>query len=303
MELQLAGLRWLREQSANGLLGTVYFGAAGAALYIGSESATRWSLGVAAGVGFFAWGAALRRARAIANIATSRIASAAQGYVELQGRTGIKDLIHSPLSHTPCIWYRYRVLERDSHGKREWREVDRGVSSATFDLDDGSGRCTVDPDHAEVMGAQRHTRVDADTKHEEEILHGGRTLYALGDFTTVGGAHSALNVREDLAALLTQWKQDGKALHRRFDLNRDGQIDQQEWELARRLALRTVEKEHRAIRARPGVHVLRAPSDGRLFLLSPLSPRQLRRRYLLWSGLHLSVALGCALMLGRLLLA
>ena len=52
-----------------------------------------------------------------------------------------------------------------------------------------------------------------------------------------------------------------------------------------------VEQEHRAIRQQPGVHVLRAPQDGRLFLLSPLSPQSLRLRYLLWSALHLSAAL------------
>lgn len=294
MDLQLLGLRWLRSQSANGLLGAVYAGAAGVVLHFGDGPQRVWALGAAAAVGLLAWAAALRRARAIANIATSRIASAAQGYVEVQGRASVTDLIHSPFSHTPCIWYRFAVYERSS-GDKEWRQVDSGVSSATFDLDDGSGRCTVDPDHAEVMGAEVVSRVHGDTKHVEHVLHGGRSLYVLGELTTVGGAHSELHRDRDVGALLAQWKSDTQALHRRFDLNHDGQIDLQEWELARRLALRTVEREHREIRAQPGVHVLRAPRDGRLFLLSPLSPQRLRQRYLLWSALHLSVALGATL--------
>ncbi len=296
--MQLAGLRWLRSQSMDGLLAALYVGAAGVAFQWGPGPQRTWAAGLASVVGLLAWAAALRRARAIANIATSRIASAAQGYVELQGRTTTTDLIYSPLSHTPCIWYRYRIYERgrsgDADGSGGWKEVERGTSSATFDLHDGSGVCTIDPDHAEVMGAEQRTQVRHDHKHEEELLHAGRTLYALGEFTTVGGDHSALSVSDDVNALLTQWKHDPTALHRRFDLNQDGVIDTQEWELARRLARGTVEKEHRAIRALPGVHVLRAPHDGRLFVLSALSPQSLRRRYLLWSGLHLAVCWGAA---------
>ncbi len=286
------GLRWLRSQSMNGLLAAVYFGIAGGAFHAGSGPHWPWAAGAISAIGLLAWGAALRRARTISNIATSRIASAARGYVELQGRTNTTDLIYSPLSNSPCIWYRYAIYERDSDN--DWKEVEGGTSSATFDLHDGSGVCTIDPDHAEVMGVPETSRVSGDTKHVEHLLHGGRNLYALGEFVTVGGANSALSLREDVNALLTSWKQNPAELQRRFDLNRDGEIDLKEWELARRLATRTVEKEHRNIRAQPGVHMLRAPQDGRLFLLSPLSPQSLRRRYLLWSGFHLAVCLGAA---------
>eukprot|EP01030_Chromulinospumella_sphaerica_P021121 gene21121-21051_t len=275
----------------DGLLSGVYIGAVGAAFQMGPGPQQRWIAVAIGSVGLLAWAAALRRARAISNIATSRIASAAQGYVELQGRTGITDPIRSPASQTPCVWYRYRLYERDNHEK-EWREVHSETSSATFELNDGSGVCTIDPDHAEIVGVEVHTRYRDNTKEEEALLHGGRTLYALGEFVTVGGANSVLNLREDVNALLARWKQNPAELQRRFDLNRDGEIDLQEWELARRLATRTVEKEHRGIRAQPGVHMLRAPQDGRLFLLSPLSPQSLRRRYLLWSGLHLAMCLG-----------
>lgn len=300
MSLELKSLRWLRSQSIDGLLATVYFGAIGAAFHFGPGRHQLWSLGAAGAVGLLAWSAALRRARAIANIPTSRIASAAQGYVELQGKSS-SDLIYSPLSNTPCIWYRYKVYERRSSDD-DWKEIDSGTSSATFDLHDGSGTCTVDPDHAEVMGAATYTHYKGNTKEVEQLLHGGSTLYVLGNFATLGGAYSTLSLREDVNTLLAAWKQDKADLHRRFDLNSDGQIDPQEWELARRLATRTVEKEHRHIRAQAEFHVVRAPPDGRLFLLSPLSPNSLRRRYLLWSAMHLAVCLGAALVVGKWLL-
>ena len=100
MDLGLTGLRWVRSQSLNGLLAAAYSGAAGAAFHFGPGRAQLWCVGAASAIGLLAWGASLRRARAIANIATSRIASAAQGYVELQGRTSTTDLIYSPLT----IW-------------------------------------------------------------------------------------------------------------------------------------------------------------------------------------------------------
>ncbi|APW44620.1 hypothetical protein RS694_00345 [Rhodoferax saidenbachensis] len=283
-------MRWLRSQSANGLLTGAYATLAGMALHAGPGRTQQWCVAGLVAVALLAWAAALRRARAIADIATSRIGSAAQGYVELQGRATVTQLITSPLTNTPCIWYRYRIYARDNDEK-EWREVESGTSDATFDITDSTGQCTVDPDHAEVMGAEVTTRVRNDHKHVEELLHAGRTLYVLGEFRTEGGVNSALSLRDDVGALLNTWKKDPAALHRRFDLNHDGEIDLKEWELARRLATRMVEQEHRAIRQQPGVHVLRAPQDGRLFLLSPLSPQSLRRRYLLWSALHLSAAL------------
>jgi anti-sigma factor RsiW len=125
----------------------------------------------------------------------------------------------------------------------------------------------------------------------EEFLFGGRTLYVLGDFSTLGGANSALSAREDVSALLASWKQDRADLLRRFDRNSDGQIDLQEWEEARRQAAQTVEQEHRAIRGAPGIHMMHAPQDERLFLISPLSPQKLRQRFLLWSFFHLAVGL------------
>ena len=308
--MELTSLRWWRSTHFKGLIAGIYIGAAYLALGAFSKRADasdpgrHWALlalTLACAVALLVWAATLRRARSIADIPTSRIASAAQGYVELQGRTVASNLIFSPLSKTACIWYRYQVYEREAGKDRQWREVDSGTSSATFDLDDGSGQCTVDPDYAEVIGAEVSTRYLDNIKQVEELLHGGRTLFALGEFTTVGGANAELNLHDDVNVLLAQWKQDQGELLRRFDLNHDGVVDQQEWELARRLATGTVEKEHRAIRERTGVNMLRSPQDGRPFLLSPLSGQSLRRRYLIWSALHMAVALGAAYIASRLL--
>ncbi|MDD2919105.1 hypothetical protein [Rhodoferax sp.] len=288
------GLRGLRHLGLNltGLVSGLYVVLIAAALQFGPGPQARWSLAGIALLAGLAWLGSLRRARAIAELATSRIASAAQGYVELMGRASSdKDQqIYSPLGGIACIWYRYKLFSKDN-AKREWRQIDSGVSSSTFDISDPSGVCTVDPDHAEVVGPEVRTTYPGNEKLVEELLFGGSTIYVLGDFSTLGGSSSALSVREDVSALLSLWKQDRTGLHARFDLDRSGTVDLQEWELARQLATRTVEREHREIRQQPGVHVLRAPQDGRLFLISALSPEALRKHFLRWSLFHFSMGL------------
>jgi hypothetical protein len=298
------GLRGLQHLGLNlgGLVTGLYFALIAAAAQSGPGVQARWCLAGTALLAGVAWLGSLRRTRAIAELATSRIASAAQGYVEIMGRAGSNktQLIYTPLGGTACIWYRYRLYSRDN-AKREWREIDHGTSSATFDIHDATGLCTIDPDHAEVVGAEVRTSYLGDDKLVEECLFGGSNIYVLGEFSTLGGSGFALNVREDVSALLAHWKQDQVDLHHRFDIDRNGTLDLQEWELARQLAARTVEREHRDIRLQPGVHVMRAPEDGRLFLISALSPEALRTHFLRWSAFHL--AMGLAAVAGWLYLA
>jgi hypothetical protein len=239
-------------------------------------------------VGFVSWLATFKRAQAIVQMPTSRIGSAAQGYVELYGRASLeKDFINvAPHSGRQCLWYRYRMYERDDN---DWSEIHHVVSSATFEINDATGVCRVDPDDAEVLGADQHTSYRDGHKHVEELLFGGGKIYVLGEFSTLNAAPNAVSLSEDVSHLLSDWKKDPTQLKKRFDLNHDGQIDLQEWELARRLAIRTVEKEHAQMRQTSHVNMMRAPQNRRLFLISSLSPQKLRQRYVFWSCVHFSV--------------
>ncbi|HAF00565.1 MAG TPA: hypothetical protein DCG63_04655, partial [Methylophilaceae bacterium] len=219
-------------------------------------------------VSLFAWMFTIKRVRAIADIATSRIGSAAQGYVELFGRASVNpdNLIRSPLSGIPCVWFRYFVYSKDN-SDREWREVSHGVSESTFEISDSTGKCQVDPDFAEIVSPERRVSYQGEYKHVEDLLFAGSDIYVLGEFSTVGGANSVLSVKEDVGELLAEWKKDLIQLKKRFDLNGDGQIDLKEWELARRAATREVELLHREIRKESGLHIIRAPRDRRLALI------------------------------------
>jgi hypothetical protein len=290
----LRGWRALLQQglSLNSLLGSLSVALLFVALKLGPGVQQRWSLlgaGVMAGL---AWLGSLRRARAIAELATSRIGSAAQGYGEFVARISADNdnLIFSPMSAVPCIWYRFKLYSKDN-SKHEWRQIDSGVSSATFEIKDATGACRVDPDFAEVVAPHVRTSYPGNDKLVEEFLFAGSDIYVLGDFVTLGETTTALNVRQDVSDLLATWKQDRVGLLQRFDLDRNGIIDQQEWEQARQLALHTVAQQHHELRQRPCVNLLKAPVDGRLFLISTLSPHALRQRFMLWSALHFALAM------------
>jgi hypothetical protein len=257
------------------------------------ESREGWLFCVAlmALISLVAWAATLRRRRAIADTPTSRIASAAQGYVELRGSGKPLDFppLLSPLSTRPCLWYRYLFEEKSG---REWKTVSSGQSDASFIIDDGSGRCVVDIDDAEIMTRHKEQQVSVNYRRSEWTLLIDDPIYALGEFRSIGGATLELDASGDIKAWLAQLKKDQAGLLKRFDLNEDGRIDLGEWALARQAARREVEKQHRQARNEAEVHTLRRPSDGKLYLISNRDPEQIARRYLYWAVFHLALFFG-----------
>lgn len=255
------------------------------------DSGALWPYAIAlmAAVSFFAWIAAYRRYRQIHDLPTSKVASAAQGYVELFGHSEPLpgEPVLSKLTGLPCCWFRY-YIERET-ADNKWAYEDSGASLAHFLLVDDSGQCVISPEGAEVMSNRKQTWKQGHYRYTEWLLLPKGILYAIGEFSTQGGAQAELDERPDVSAMLSDWKQDQATLLERFDLNRDGRLDLKEWELARLRARREVQKKHAEIRVRDGVHLLRKPRDGRLFLLANELPDKLGRRFAFWSAAHLIV--------------
>ncbi|MFZ5557080.1 MAG: hypothetical protein ACOZDY_10235 [Pseudomonadota bacterium] len=287
-------VRELKRQTANVYTSLAYL----ALVAVGFQIDTRagWLIGLAliALIALFAWLGSLKRFRAIDDTPTSRVASAAQGYVELEGRAyphpGAP--VISKLNLLPCCWYRYEIWERGQDNK--WQRMDHGESADTFLLRDGSGECVVDPEDAEVLTRHRRTWHQGSYRYTEWTLIERDPLYALGEFATLS-AHAELNAREDIAALLAQWKRDRQRLLKRFDADADDAIGLDEWDEARRQAKAEVERQHREYRLEGNIaHVLRRPADGRLFLLANVEPERLARRYRNWAWVHLAALLAAA---------
>lgn len=257
------------------------------------QSFTVWlyCLSLMAVISLFAWLSALYRLRAIRDTPTSKVASAAQGYVELTGRGkpfGDMPLL-SKLRGLPCLWYRYRVERRTS--KDKWVTEDSGESTDSFQLRDESGTCIVDPEQAEIVTLHRDQWRAGDHRYTEWKLLKEDSLYVLGEFRTQSWALE-FDSRAELNALLAEWKKDMPELRRRFDLNEDGELDMTEWMLARQAAKREVAILQREAHAQADIHLLGKPRDGKLFLISNLPPEKLARRYLIWNWVHLVILLG-----------
>ena len=242
-------------------------------------------------ISVFAWLSALSRLRAIRNTPTSKIASAAQGYVELIGRgqpCGDTPLL-SKLNLLPCLWYRYKIEHRDSENK--WKVVDSGETSDSFLLRDDTGTCVVDPEQAEIITRHHEQWRKGDFRYTEWNLIKGDQLYVIGQFRTQVCALE-FDSRAELNALLAEWKKDMPALHARFDLNNDGMLDMDEWMLARQAAKREISKKMREAQAQPDINIICQPRDGKLFLISNLTPEKLSRRYLFWAWAHMVIFFG-----------
>lgn len=283
---------WFRINSGNWLSGGLHVVIL--AIAAQAESAAVWPYALAAMslVSFAAWTGNYRRLRHIADTPTSRVASAAQGYVELTGHAEHPpdNRLLSKLTSLPCTWYRYDIARKTSDNK--WSHVESGESTEPFLLMDDTGQCVIDPEGAEIITSRKQTWTSGGYRYTEWLLLPRDQLYAIGEFATIGGANSVLDARSDIGALLAAWKKDHPQLLKRFDLDRNGTIDLREWELARRQARREVEAQHREIRMTDGTHVMRRPADGRLFLISNYLPGKLHSRYQIWSWVHIVIFFG-----------
>jgi len=245
-----------------------------------------------------------KRARLVEDTPTSRIRSAAQGYVEIAGNArllpGSQNL--APLTQRPCVWWRYKVAKRTESGsgkarRSQWQTVASGTSSVPFVLDDGTGECIVQPDGAEVIPTESTTWYgntpwpaapagksfqlltgSRDYRYVEDRVYEHELVHALGDFRSTASSAEP-DTQAAVAATLAEWKQDQPALLQRFDRDQDGRISLDEWEAAR-TAARQLVLEH-SVRRGPesNHHVLCRPEGGRLFLVSALPHNDLVQRY------------------------
>ena len=223
-------------------LPAIQFSAILLALRFGERPGTIAALVILLATGLLGFGRAIRHARLIADTPTARIASAAQGYTELQGRGQPLDgtPLLSPVNALPVLWYRLVTERRQSDGK--WRVVSIDTSDASFLLDDGSGQCVIDPDGAEMLVRRCDEFRRDDMRYRQWALIRNDRLYVLGDFATLGSVDVDFDVATQVRDLLAQWKANHPELLARFDLDGNGEIDLREWELARAQARREVRR-------------------------------------------------------------
>lgn len=251
----------------------------------------QWLLAAAAGLSLFVALFNYWRLLKITEAPTSTIAAAAQGYIELHGKASTSKPLKTPYHGLACVWYRVWVYANRTDpetNKMETRLLNYSESNTLFQLQDNTGACMVNPKGAEVIFVDKHTFFKNDHRYVEEYLPAGKPLYLLGYLDTLHHYNSPDAIDKDTADLLVAWKKNPQKLLGRFDQDRSGQIDMDEWEIARAEARREVEARHQ-MHANTEMYTLSKPPKGQLFLISALSPQALRKQYQRWSMAHLAV--------------
>ncbi|MGE5625938.1 MAG: hypothetical protein ACM3ZT_10365 [Bacillota bacterium] len=251
---------------------------------------------------FFATWHFYRRLQLVEDTPRSLIRSAAQGYVELSGRSRLMpgDPILAPLSRTRCVWWSYSIEVYVRSGRSShWKTLDSGISGELFLVVDETGQCVVDPEGASVYSTAKDvwygnsdwpeggpamggSRFGANYRYTEQRMHENDPVYALGYFHTQDPASEA-NIDDEVRQQLVVWKKDQAWLLQHFDTNHDGQVDPQEWEGARQEARRLVLERERENMSRPPVNVLSRSPDSRDFILSALPQGSLESRLRLYA--------------------
>ena len=269
---------------------------------------------IAAIVSLFAGLLALKCSRVFDGMPNSSISSAAQGYVRLCG-TGLplqESKLWSPMTGARCLWYRYLLEERNSKG--QWISIDEKESSKFFLIDDGTGRCIVNPNGAAAVTQHKRSYAKgANQRVTEWLLRINDKIYTVGEFSSQHGVTIAASADENvpqvskreerntdigLGEILRKWKLYPDKLRRRFDLNEDGVIDTNEWELARQAARRELTKRQHEIDKTPSIHCLSCPSNGQEYLITNIRPDRLSSNASGWARICFAIFIGTLIMLG-----
>lgn len=254
---------------------------------------------------------------------TSKIRSAAQGYVELNGhllalQSGV---LRGPLTSKACVWWSYRIEQRVQRDKTStWHEVESGTSTDWLLLQDSTGQCLIDPAGAEVFsrtqevwgGNLRHPLRAAPRgflgwlksgtyRYTERRLEEGECLFAIGEFETSNMAAKAFNESQASGEVIREWKQDFAGLLHRFDGNRNGQLDEYEWLRVQQAAKLEARERQRKLLSAPDWSRLRKPELAQPFVLSSISKQQtitrLWRQSLLGAAFCMAGFLACVWLL------
>jgi hypothetical protein len=262
--------------------------------------------------GLYGFFARLRRDRAVADTPLVHLRSCAQGYVKVVGQalSPSPTPTDAPLSGRPCVWWDFKVAEQrtDSKGRHEWHNVEQATSVEPFVLADQDAQCLVGPVQAEVTptvhnvwygNSSRPMRAPPPVntalfaaggfRYTEQLVGVGAQLCVVGEFRS----HSETgDLGAAIAAKLHEWKNDQKTLLARFDADHDGTLSAAEWDAARAAAAKECEAQNlQANIAR--ISVSSKPTDGRPFLIAPLSPDKLERRERYRAWLYFAFGLVC----------
>ncbi len=127
----------------------------------------------------------LKLVRIIEDTPRSNVASSSQGMVELKGKTLPLEnqVLMVPRKNIPCVWYRY--VKTDEYSDNQYSKSEIKESHNRFYIEDHTGRCAIDPIHAEVHAKREYDEYQDGEKHEVSWIGVDESIYVLGWMDTL----------------------------------------------------------------------------------------------------------------------
>ncbi len=236
----------------------------------------------------------LRMKRQMENTPTSKVRSVAMGMVEVKGQAIRKFALVSPMSHTPCVFYRLTKYRRERNN--QWKVSSVSSSdNVPFMLEDETGRVEIDPAGCHVSAGSKQEGTpgqvglmrlndNSDDKWVEEIIVDGTLLYILGYASVKKAAGPTLT--EQKIEALRELKRNPQNLQQ-FDSDGDGEISADEWDIARAAVEEKVLQEslqNKQQRKKQEEYIVIGKQKGRpLIITETHSEDSLTARYLYYS--------------------
>ncbi len=282
------------------------------------------SLTLAGIVLFFEGFKKLRTLRRIENTPTCNTRSMPMGSVEVKGVARMEEPLEAPFSGIAVAYYKVEIEEyRKSGSHSSWVTIHEDASETPFYLEDDTGEVLVNPQGVETHIAHGYLREtsrfsDAPVRLqnymlknylERKIFNQGRRLrfserhIGLGQRVYVHGVaqeRRRLDLwREQMQRVsekLSEVKADPDEM-RRLDVDGDGRVSEDEWQMAHSRAV--AEVRHEGIENRVAIA---QGSSGELFLISDRSEKDLVGR-LRWETAGGVLGGGAAFIAGVVILA
>ena len=244
----------------------------------------------------------MKKKRVFMDTPTSKIHSAAQGYVQLEGTGHIYDDIElrGPHTNAPCLWYDYLVERREGSGKdAKWVTEEHITSTELFMLQDKTGWCVINPVKADVIESHKVVNYQNANRSEaswynryyrvtEKTILPKVSMTVIGEYQTIRRIDTMGGSEALLGDLVKTWKADYDALLAKYDTDGDGQIDADEWERVLADARQEVQRERADAQAEEGVNTMAYPYKHRKpYVISTKTEEELIRRYNLHQGLSI----------------
>ncbi len=172
---------------------------------------------------------------------TSRLRSVAAGFVEVSGKITSNKPVISPISGSPCVFFRYFKERLVKSGRRyRWQLVEVGEGFAdNCVLKDETGEIGINVKNASFYLTNKYTTntdffdmqyggfADNKTRYKEEYILDNQMVYVLGTAKPVSKSIS-------YGKFLSELKKDKEKM-KKFDVDNNGVIDVEEWEEAQKL--------------------------------------------------------------------